>query len=145
RIDTGSQLTVLATAAVHAMGVTQAALSRDRSLAMQGVAGDPLSSRIHRFSKLQLGNVVVPNSQIVVADLALREADLVMGVDLLPWRRFWLPYGSRKIFISTPYRKSAPTAPAPCPVRRGRSSAPAFRAAAGILLRFRHNGRCRQW
>jgi predicted aspartyl protease len=101
-IDTGSQLTVLATAAAHAMGVTQAALSRDRSLAMQGVAGDPLSSRIHRFNKLQLGDVVVPNPPIVVADLALREADLVLGVDLLTSRKFWLSYGSRRIFISSP-------------------------------------------
>ena len=101
-IDTGSQLTVLATAAASAMGVAQAALSRDRSLAMQGVAGDPLSSRIHHFNKLQLGNVVVPNPQIVVADLALREAELVLGVDLLTSRRFWLSYGSRRIFISAP-------------------------------------------
>jgi predicted aspartyl protease len=101
-IDTGSQLTVLATASAHAIGVTQAALSRDRSLAMQGVAGDPQSSRIHRFDKLQLGDFVIRNPEIVVADLALREADLVLGVDLLSSRRLWLSYGSRRIFISNP-------------------------------------------
>jgi predicted aspartyl protease len=101
-IDTGSQLTVLTTAAAHAIGVTQAALSRDRSSTMQGIAGDPLSSRIHRFDKLELGNVVVANPQIVVADLSLREADLVLGVDLLISRRLWLSYGSRRIFISNP-------------------------------------------
>jgi predicted aspartyl protease len=101
-IDTGSQLTVLTTAAAHAIGVTQAALSRDRSSTMQGIAGDPLSSRIHRFDKLELGNVVVSDPQIVVADLSLREADLVLGVDLLISRRLWLSYGSRKIFIANP-------------------------------------------
>ena len=101
-IDTGSQLSVLATASARAIGVTQAALSRDRSLAMQGVAGDPLPSRIHRFDKLQLGDFVVRNPEIIVSDLALREADLVLGVDLLSSRKLWLSYGSRRIFISKP-------------------------------------------
>jgi len=99
-IDTGSQLTVLATASAHAMGVTEAALSRDRSIAMQGVAGDPQSSRIHRFDELQLGDFVVRNPEIAVADIKLSEADLVLGVDLLSSQRLWLSYGSRRIFIS---------------------------------------------
>jgi len=39
--------------------------------------------------------------EIVVADMKLREADLVLGVDLLSSRRLWLSYGSRRIFISS--------------------------------------------
>jgi len=100
-IDTGSQLTVLATASARALGVTEAMLSRDHSTTMQGVAGDPLPSRIHRFAKLELGSIVLRNPEIVVADMKLREADLVLGVDLLSSRRLWLSYGSRRIFISS--------------------------------------------
>jgi predicted aspartyl protease len=100
-IDTGSQRTVLATSAARALGVTEAALSQDRSMTMQGVAGDPLPSRIHQFDRLELGTAVLRNPQIVVADLKLKEADLVLGVDLLSSRRLWLSYGSRRIFIGS--------------------------------------------
>lgn len=100
-IDTGSQLTVLATAAARALGVTETMLSQDHSMTMQGVAGDPLPARIHRFAKLELGSIVLRNPEIVVADINLREADLVLGVDLLSSRRLWLSYGSRRIFISS--------------------------------------------
>ena len=100
-IDTGSQLTVLATDSARALGVTEAALLHDRSMTMQGVAGDPLPARIHRFANLELGNLALRNPEIVVADAKLREADLVLGVDLLSSRRLWLSYGSRRIFISS--------------------------------------------
>jgi hypothetical protein len=70
-------------------------------MTMQGVAGDPLPSRIHRFTKLELGSIVLRNPTIVVADMKLIEADLVLGVDLLSSRRLWLSYGSRRIFISS--------------------------------------------
>ena len=76
---------------------------------MLGVAGDSLSSRIHRFDKLQLGKLIVPNPQIVVADLALREADLLLRVDLVTSQRFWLSHGSRNIFISKALIISVPS------------------------------------
>jgi hypothetical protein len=70
-------------------------------MTMQGVAGDPLPARIHRFTKLEFGDLALRNPEIVVADPKLREADLVLGVDLLSSRRLWLSYGSRRIFISS--------------------------------------------
>ena len=100
-IDTGSQLTVLTTTAARSLGVTESALSRDRSMTMQGVAGDPLSSRLHRFAALGLGNLILRNPEIVVTDVNIREADLVLGVDLLSSRRVWLSYGSSRVFIAS--------------------------------------------
>lgn len=99
-IDTGSQLTVLGMAAARSLGVTEAALSRDRAMTMQGVTGTPISSRLHRFAKMELGNLVLRNPEIVVTNLNIREADMVLGVDLLSTRRLWLSYGSRRIFIA---------------------------------------------
>src|ERR1051326_7016023 len=52
-IDTGSQLTVVAKTTARALGLTETMLSQDHSMTMQGVAGDPLPSRIHRFAKLE--------------------------------------------------------------------------------------------
>ena len=67
---------------------------------------------VRRFFREILGRLVLPrgelflagvlrNPEIVVADMKLREADLVLGVDLLSSRRLWLSYGSRRIFISS--------------------------------------------
>ncbi len=40
------------------------------------------------------------NPEIIVADLARRDADLVLGIDFIRSRRIWFPYGSRQIFLS---------------------------------------------
>ena len=100
-IDTGSQLTVITTASARAAGASEAALSRDRLTSMQGVAGDPVASHIHRFGMLDLGGVIVRSPDIVVADIRSADADIVLGMDFLSSRRFWLSYGSRTIFVST--------------------------------------------
>jgi len=42
--------------------------------------------------------------ELVVADLSLRDADLVLGFDFIGSRRVWLSYGSRRIFLSRPKR-----------------------------------------
>jgi len=99
-IDTGSQVTVLATAAARALGLTEGHLSRDRSTTTQGVAGE-LSARVHRFAKLEVGALMIRNPEVVVTDLKLNEADIVLGVDFLSSRRLWLSYGSRRIFLSS--------------------------------------------
>ena len=100
-IDTGSQSTVLARSSAHALGLSDAMLSQDRAMTMQGVAGGPMSAHLHQFGRLEVGTLIVRNPSIVVADLQLSEADIVLGVDFLSSRRLWLSYGSRQIFLST--------------------------------------------
>jgi predicted aspartyl protease len=98
--DTGSQVSVLSAAAALALGVTQAALARDRSVITRGAAAEQLSSRVHRFSQLEIGGEVVRHPEFVVTDVNLSDADLVLGIDFLISRRIWLSYGSQQIFLS---------------------------------------------
>jgi predicted aspartyl protease len=100
-IDTGSQATVLATASARALGLTEGLLSRDPSMTTQGVAGEPLSARVHRFARLEVGALAIRNPGVVVADVKLNDADIVLGVDFLSSRRLWLSYGSHRIFLSS--------------------------------------------
>jgi len=67
----------------------------------QGVAGEVLTSHVHRFAKLEVGAAVVHNPEIIVTDLKLTDADMVLGIDFLKSRRVWLSYGSRRLFISS--------------------------------------------
>jgi predicted aspartyl protease len=101
-IDTGAQLSVISTRAARSLGVTEAALARDRATVTVGAAGERLTSRVHRFSRLELGGETVRNPEIVVADFKLSDADLVLGMDFLAARRIWMSYGSQQIFLSRP-------------------------------------------
>jgi predicted aspartyl protease len=99
-IDTGAQLSVISTKAARSLGVTDAALARDRSTVTVGAAGERLTSRVHRFSRLELGGEVMRNPEIVVADFKLADADLVLGMDFLAVRRLWMSYGAHQIFLA---------------------------------------------
>jgi predicted aspartyl protease len=99
-IDTGAQLSVISLRAARALGITEAALARDRTTVTVGAAAERISSRVHRFSRLEVGSEVVRNPEIVVADFKLSDADLVLGMDFLLTRRAWFSYGSQQIFLS---------------------------------------------
>jgi predicted aspartyl protease len=99
-IDTGAQVSVLSKRAALAGGVTEAALARDRATVTLGAAAERLNSRVHRFSRLEVGGEVIRDPELVVADFKLSEADVVLGIDFLSSRRIWLSYGSQQIFLS---------------------------------------------
>jgi predicted aspartyl protease len=100
-IDTGAQLTTLAASTARALGVTEEILARDRAITARGAVGEQLNSHIHRFSRLEVGREIVRDPELVVADLKLRDADIVLGVDFLSTRRLWLSYGSMRLFLSS--------------------------------------------
>jgi predicted aspartyl protease len=98
-VDTGAQMTTLSTKTARALGVSEATLAQDKPVTIRGAAGERLSGRVHRFSQLDVGGEAQRNPEIVVADLSLRDADLVMGVDFVRSRRIWFSYRSRQIFM----------------------------------------------
>jgi predicted aspartyl protease len=99
-IDSGAQLTVLATRAAMALGVTHAALARDRPTMASGAAAERLDSHAHRFSRLEIAGEIVRQPEIIVADINLTGIDLILGIDFLISREIWLSYGSQQIFLS---------------------------------------------
>jgi predicted aspartyl protease len=100
-LDTGSQITAVSTSTARTFGLSEGVLARDRSVTTQGVAGEVLTSHVHRFAKLEVGAAVVHNPEIIVTDLKLTDADMLLGIDFLKSRRVWLSYGSRRLFISS--------------------------------------------
>ncbi len=100
-VDTGAQRTVLSTTAALALGVTEAALARDRSITTRDATAHQLDSRLHRFSRLTVGAEMIRNPEVAVTDVKLTDADLVLGIDFLKSRHIWLSYGSLRIFLSS--------------------------------------------
>jgi predicted aspartyl protease len=99
-VDTGAQLTTLSTTIAVALGVTEAALARDRSIMTQGATAERLNSHIHQFLQLKVGTEIISKPEFVVADIKLKDADIALGADFLKSRRIWLSYGSLQIFLS---------------------------------------------
>ena len=99
-IDTGAQRTTITAKAAESIGVTDAMLGAGRAITVRGIAGEQLSSRLHMFSQLKIGDLVIRKPEIVVANVNLKAADMVLGLDLLRTRRFWLSHRARQIFIS---------------------------------------------
>jgi predicted aspartyl protease len=100
-IDTGAQLSTLSLATARALGVTQATLSRDRSMITHGAAGEQLNSHVHQFARLEVGTEIIRDPELVVVDVKLRDADIVLGFDFLSSRRLWLSYESLRLFLSS--------------------------------------------
>jgi predicted aspartyl protease len=98
-IDTGAQVSVLSTRGALAVGVTEAALARDRATVTLGATAERVNSRMHRFSRLEVGGETLHGPEFVVADFRLSDADVVLGIDFLSSRRLWLSYGSQQIFL----------------------------------------------
>jgi predicted aspartyl protease len=99
-IDAGAQLSLLSRRAAAALGVTEAALARDRATVTLGAAAERLNTRLHRFSRMEVGGELVRDPALIVADVSLKDADLILGIDFLGARRVWLSYGSQQIFLS---------------------------------------------
>lgn len=99
-IDTGAQLTTLSATTARALGVTDVALARDRPVILRGIAAEQLTSRIHRFSRLEIGDAAVAYPELAVAEVTFRNAGMVLGIDFLSSRRLWISYGARRIFLA---------------------------------------------
>ena len=99
--DTGSQLSVLSSATALALGVSKAALAKDRPMITQGAAAERLSSHLHQFSQLEIGDEVVRHPEFVVTDIKLSDADLVLGINFLITRRVWFSTDQSRYFYRT--------------------------------------------
>jgi hypothetical protein len=63
--------------AARAFGVTDAALAHDRSVIVRGVAGEQVSSHVHRFAQLEIGGEIVNHPEFVVTNVKLSDADVL--------------------------------------------------------------------
>jgi predicted aspartyl protease len=100
-LDSGAQRTGLSKTVAQALGVSDAMLATDRTHTIKGAGGEALEARIHRFSRLQIGTVLVRNPELAVVDAKFSDKEMILGADFLGSVRLWLSYGSRRMFLTT--------------------------------------------
>jgi predicted aspartyl protease len=99
--DTGTQITVMGAAAAAADPQETAGPARLAPLTLQGAGTATETAQAHRFGEAQIGPESFAEPVFAVADLATVPGDMVLGMDYLARRRFWLSYASGRVFIAS--------------------------------------------
>lgn len=98
-LDSGAVGTAITKAAAERIGVSDAALSRDRRGFARGVDLRQVGSRMHKFAELRIGPERFRNIAIPVSDLQVYIAGMLLGDDYLAHHRVWISQATRRVFI----------------------------------------------
>jgi hypothetical protein len=92
-------------AAAGAAGVDSVALSRDPRSSGSGADGLQVDTYQHKFD-MEIGTARFDNAPIVVADLNLKDSDMLLGMDFMRHRRVWLSYSTGWVFMQLATEKT---------------------------------------
>lgn len=120
--DTGSRGETVSRDAANALGITDEELQRDP--AASGVSGGQHGYRIrrHTFATLQIGLELFRNLPLDVVDFHQVGIDMLVGVDYMHARRFFVSYSAGALFIQKV--RPAPDSPAPAMATGGEACRP---------------------
>lgn len=113
-IDWGARSSQLTLRAARRIGVTDAMLANDPAGTGHGIDQTAIALRYHRFEDVRVGPEIFRGLRISVGDLALRDADMLLGMDYARTRRLWLSYATQQMFVA-PRRRAAPATLTPRP------------------------------
>ncbi len=100
-LDTGASNTTVGLASARDAGVTEAALRTDPVRRTQSFSEGGLIVRQRRFRTLRIGNDVLEQPMLQVANLPPYAGDLIIGGDYLATRRVWLSLVIGQVFVTT--------------------------------------------
>ncbi len=81
-LDTGAGASLINARGLHRLGLAPAALATDAPASVAAIGGQ-LPARLHAFSELRLGGLIVQQPAILTADVPAPAFDMVLGLDLL--------------------------------------------------------------
>jgi predicted aspartyl protease len=97
-LDSGASASAVHFRAAHLAGVTAQMLANDPEVRTAGITPGVVTSRAHRFRRLQIGDTLFTRPTLVVTDL--RDAgDMVIGVAFMRHHRIWMSYASQVLFL----------------------------------------------
>jgi predicted aspartyl protease len=101
-IDTGSETTVISSAAAAAIGITPAMLAGDPGGNVSGLGRETLAARRHTFHALSIGTLTIADPRLSVFPLPDFAGDVLLGTDIMRHHRVWLAYATHRMLISLP-------------------------------------------
>lgn len=106
--DTGGPEAMLSRAAMPLVGLSDRDLALDPPGESRGIGARRTPSRLHRFAVVRIGAETFRNVPIHVAEFHQVQANMLLGLDYMLGRRFWLSYATRTVFIQQPARPAQP-------------------------------------
>ena len=102
-VDTGATESVLFEEGIRRMGASLKPDPADGSgYGIGAEAGRRVRVTLHRFGTLRLGEETVADPTIAVARARPMALDMILGLDILGRRRFWLSYATKQLFLAAP-------------------------------------------
>lgn len=97
--DTGSRGETLSRAAAKSLGITDAQLDKDPTNTGTSAGLHGYATRRHRFDTFKIGTETFHDAPLDVVDFHQSGVDMLVGVDYMHWRRFFLSYSAGLLFI----------------------------------------------
>lgn len=112
-VDTGAQRSLVSHDAAIAAGVDPVVLAQEPMGALTGMNGLSVAAHRHRFASMRVGRATFARAPVLVQDPSDKQAEMLLGLDFLRWRKLWLSYATAQVFIQfTPGPRGRPTLPA---------------------------------
>jgi Aspartyl protease len=105
-LDTGSTGYAITRRGALRSGATEAMLAADRTQEVSGIGGIKKQPS-HKFKTLAIGGETIPETALSVMDAELPHGDVLIGQSYLMFRRVWISYSTRMLFIRAPKAPSA--------------------------------------
>ncbi len=106
KVDSATTTSFIGSTAVAATNLAGPELSRDPEGRATGTDLTPIKTRLHRFNTMQIGPLHYANPELTVADLHLRQSNLLLGLNWLRHNRVWISYAAQRVTIQA---ESSPT------------------------------------
>ncbi|HEY2131542.1 MAG TPA: retroviral-like aspartic protease family protein [Acetobacteraceae bacterium] len=97
--DTGANRGRVNRSAALQAGVTPVQMNRDTHAMERGVGGNVVPSAVHHFAELEIGGERFHNVELPVAERAVPQADMLLGLPYMVTRHIWLSYATHQMFI----------------------------------------------
>jgi hypothetical protein len=109
-IDWGANETVLKEAVALRLGVTPEMLAADPIGHDTGSDSNVVTSHLHLFQTLRVGDDLFYPVRIAVAPIHAADVDMLLGLDYARTRHLWLSYATGQIFVVPQAPETAPIA-----------------------------------
>jgi len=111
-IDTGSVHTSIGIDTAQEVGVQEEELRSDRRASSFGVSGIPVRAYEHHFGSFTVGQTTYRDAPVFIDDERFGVTQMLLGMDLLRWRKVWMSFGTEQVFLqSPPVAQQQPTLP----------------------------------
>ena len=97
--DTGAGSDLLLEGGAAVLRLAPDRLARDRVTTSQGIGERTVTTRLHRFATLQVGDETIREPQIEVSDYSEPGVDLILGMHFLRTRQVFVSHATAQMFV----------------------------------------------